>query len=468
MNIEMKKRTHRFVQSGMYILLDINSGAVHVVDKMIYDIMEYFDGSNDSEVIAALKDSYIEQELSEAIGELHELMEINQLLAPDISVPPTFKSKGLVKSLCFMTAHDCNMRCKYCFGDTGEYGGERQLMSKEVGRAAVEFIINNSGQRKHCEIDFFGGEPLINMPLVKDVTEYVRKREKETGKIFKLTLTTNGLALNDANIKWLNDNNISLVLSTDGRKETHDNMRPDAGGNPTYDRIMANFRKCVDSRNGENYYMRGTYTADNLDFTKDVEAMADAGFDILSMEPVVLKDSPYALTEDKLPEIFAEYDRLTDFYMKRHREGKGFFFFHFNMDLSNGPCVAKRLAGCGAGHEYYAVAANGDLYPCHQFVGRDRYKLGDVFKGVENEELPQYFRESHVLNKEKCRDCWAKFFCSGGCHANADLFNNDIRIPYDVGCEIQKKRLECALAVQAALNLEQAEHKAPDFISCLE
>lgn len=351
MNIEMKKRTHRFVQSGMYILLDINSGAVHVVDKMIYDIMEYFDGSNDSEVIAALKDSYIEQELSEAIGELHELMEINQLFAPDISVPPTFKSKGLVKSLCFMTAHDCNMRCKYCFGDTGEYGGERQLMSKEVGRAAVEFIINNSGQRKHCEIDFFGGEPLINMPLVKDVTEYVRKREKETGKIFKLTLTTNGLALNDANIKWLNDNNISLVLSTDGRKETHDNMRPDAGGNPTYDRIMANFRKCVDSRNGENYYMRGTYTADNLDFTKDVEAMADAGFDILSMEPVVLKDSPYALTEDKLPEIFAEYDRLTDFYMKRHREGKGFFFFHFNMDLSNGPCVAKRLAGCGAGHE---------------------------------------------------------------------------------------------------------------------
>ena len=468
MNIEMKKRTHRFVQSGMYILLDINSGAVHVVDKMIYDIMEYFDGSNDSEVIAALKDSYIEQELSEAIGELHELMEMNQLFAPDISVPPTFKSKGLVKSLCFMTAHDCNMRCKYCFGDTGEYGGERQLMSKEVGRAAVEFIINNSGQRKHCEIDFFGGEPLINMPLVKDVTEYVRKREKETSKIFKLTLTTNGLALNDANIKWLNDNNISLVLSTDGRKETHDNMRPDAGGNPTYDRIMANFRKCVDSRNGENYYMRGTYTADNLDFTKDVEAMADAGFDILSMEPVVLKDSPYALTEDKLPEIFAEYDRLTDFYMKRHREGKGFFFFHFNMDLSNGPCVAKRLAGCGAGHEYYAVAANGDLYPCHLFVGRDRYKLGDVFKGVENEELPQYFRESHVLNKEKCRDCWAKFFCSGGCHANADLFNNDIRIPYDVGCEIQKKRLECALAVQAALNLEQAEHKAPDFISCLE
>ena len=455
MNKEMQKKIHKFVQNGMYILLDVNSGAVHVVDKMIYDMMDYFDGENDAEVQKAMDGMYPAGDVQEALEELHHLMEIQQLFAPDIDVPPTFKAKGLVKSLCLMTAHDCNMRCKYCFGDTGEYGGERQMMSKEVGQAAVDYIISHSGPRKHCEIDFFGGEPLINMPLVKHVTEYVRKREKETGKIFKLTLTTNGLALNDANIQWLNDNNISLVLSTDGRRETHDNMRPDAGGNPTYDKVMANFRKCVDSRNDENYYMRGTYTACNLDFTKDVEAMADAGFDILSMEPVVLKDSPYALTEDMLPEIYAEYDRLTEFYLKRHREGKGFFFFHFNMDLSNGPCVAKRLSGCGAGHEYYAVAANGDLYPCHQFVGRDRYRLGDVFSGVQNQELPQYFRQSHVLNKPKCVDCWARFFCSGGCHANADLFNEDIRIPYDMGCAIQKKRLECALAVQAILALEK-------------
>ena len=462
MNAENKKKIHKFIQNGMYILLDVNSGAVHVVDEMIYEIMDYFTGENDDEVMESLKGKYSEADLKEALEELHSLMKINQLFAPDIDVPPTFKSKGLVKSLCLMTAHDCNMRCKYCFGDTGEYGGERQLMSKEVGEAAVEYIISHSGPRKHCEIDFFGGEPLINMPLVKHVTEYVRKREKETGKIFKLTLTTNGLALNDKNIEWLNENDISLVLSTDGRKETHDNMRPDCAGNPTYDKIMANFRKCVDSRNDENYYMRGTYTAENLDFTKDVAAMAEAGFDILSMEPVVLKDSPYGLTEEMLPEIFAEYDRLTQYYLDMHHQGKGFFFFHFNMDLSNGPCVAKRLAGCGSGHEYYAVASNGDLYPCHQFVGRNKYKLGDVFNDLADgaEEITQYFRESHVLNKPLCKDCWAKYFCSGGCHANADLFHDDIRKPYEVGCAIQKKRLECAIMVQAQLNLEKEEGKS--------
>ena len=470
MNNEMNGKIHKFVQNGVYILLDVNSGAVHVIDKMIYDIMDYFNGNNDNEVIDRLTGDYTEAELKEALEELHILMDKNQLFAPDIDVPPTFKTKGLVKSLCLMTAHDCNMRCKYCFGDTGEYGGERQLMTNKVGRAAVDYIISHSGPRKHCEIDFFGGEPLINMPLVKDVTEYVRKREKETGKEFKLTLTTNGLALNENNIQWLNDNNISLVLSTDGRRETHDNMRPDCAGQPTYDKVMKNFKRCVESRNGENYYMRGTYTAENLDFTKDVEAMADAGFDILSMEPVVLKDSPYGLTEDLLPEIFAEYDRLTDFYMKRHREGKGFFFFHFNMDLSNGPCVAKRLAGCGAGHEYYAVAANGDLYPCHQFVGRNKYKLGNVFDDLNEgaEEITRYFRESHVMNKERCKTCWAKFFCSGGCHANADLFHDDIRQPYEVGCEIQKKRLECAIAVQSLLTMEKIGKKTykPANINC--
>ncbi len=470
MNNEMNGKIHKFVQNGVYILLDVNSGAVHVIDKMIYDIMDYFNGNNDNEVIDRLTGDYTEAELKEALEELHILMDKNQLFAPDIDVPPTFKTKGLVKSLCLMTAHDCNMRCKYCFGDTGEYGGERQLMTKKVGRAAVDYIISHSGPRKHCEIDFFGGEPLINMPLVKDVTEYVRKREKETGKEFKLTLTTNGLALNENNIQWLNDNNISLVLSTDGRRETHDNMRPDCAGQPTYDKVMKNFKRCVESRNGENYYMRGTYTAENLDFTKDVEAMADAGFDILSMEPVVLKDSPYGLTEDLLPEIFAEYDRLTDFYMKRHREGKGFFFFHFNMDLSNGPCVAKRLAGCGAGHEYYAVAANGDLYPCHQFVGRNKYKLGNVFDDLNEgaEEITRYFRESHVMNKERCKTCWAKFFCSGGCHANADLFHDDIRQPYEVGCEIQKKRLECAIAVQSLLTMEKIGKKTyrPANVNC--
>jgi len=248
-----------------------------------------------------------------------------------------------------------------------------------------------------------------------------------------------------------------VVISTDGRREVHDRMRPDAGGHGTYDKVMKNFKKFVDSRKGAHYYMRGTYTNENLDFTEDVLAMHDAGFDVLSMEPVVLKDSPLALREEHLPRIYEEYDRLTEAYLKRHREGKGFFFFHFNMDLSNGPCVAKRLSGCGAGHEYFAVAENGDLYPCHQFVGREGYKLGSIYDGVTNQELPRYFRESHVLNKEKCRECWARFFCSGGCHANDDLFHGDIRKSYELGCKLQKKRLECAIYVQAMLALEKME-----------
>lgn len=450
----MKAKIHKFEQNGSYILLDINSGAVHVIDKMIYDMMDHFDGTNDAAVLAALQNRYAKEDLKEALEELHALTDAQELFAPDIDVPPSFQEKGLVKSLCLMVAQDCNLRCKYCFAETGAYGGKRAVMSEEVGKAAVDYIIAHAGTRKHCEIDFFGGEPLMNLPVVKAVTEYVRKREKETGKEFKLTLTTNGMLLNDSTIAWLNDNNISLVLSLDGRREVHDNMRPDAGGNATYERVLKNFKKMVDSRDGHDYYLRGTYTHENMDFTKDVLSMADEGFDILSVEPVVLKDDPLGFTEADLPRIYEEYDKLTNAYLARVKEGKGFFFFHFNMDLSNGPCVAKRLAGCGAGHEYYAVAENGDLYPCHQFVGREKYRLGTVFDGVENEALPQHFRESHVLNKELCSSCWARFFCSGGCHANADLFHDDIRKPYEVGCEIQKKRLECAIYVQAMLALE--------------
>ena len=447
---------HKFKQGNDYILLDINSGAVHVIDKMIYEIMDTFDGENDEEVVENLKNRYNSTEIKEALTELHELIDIGYLFAPDINVPPTFAQKGIVKSLCLMVAQDCNLRCKYCFGDGGSYGNKRAVMSEEVGRRAVDFIIENSKNRRHCEIDFFGGEPLINFKVVKAVTEYVRQRETETDKIFKLTLTTNGMLLNDEAVKWLNDNNISLVLSLDGRKEIHDAMRPDSTGHGSYDRALKNFRKLVDSRNGDNYYLRGTYTKKNLDFTSDVLDLNDKGFDILSVEPVVLKDSPLGFTEADLPRINEEYDRLTYAYLKRQRDGKGFFFFHFNVDLSNGPCVAKRLSGCGAGHEYFAVDVNGDLYPCHQFVGRDKYKLGSVFNGVEDpQNWSEYFRQSHVLNKPKCRECWARFFCSGGCHANADLFNDDIRKPYEVGCEIQKKRLECAIYVQTMLNQHQ-------------
>ena len=336
MNTEMQKKIHKFVQNGMYILLDVNSGAVHVIDKMIYDMMDYFDGSNDSEVLEKLQGQYPEADLKEALEELHGLMDIQQLFAPDIEVPPTFKQTGLVKSLCLMIAQDCNLRCKYCFGDGGSYGQERAIMTPEVGCKAVDFLIKASGPRKHCEMDFFGGEPLMNMKTVKAVTEYARQKEKETGKKFKLTLTTNGMLLSDENIKWLNDNDFSLVLSLDGRKEVHDAMRPDVGGHGSYDRVIKNFKKCLDSREGGDYdyrgiytYLRGTYTKNNLDFTKDVLSMNDTGFDILSMEPVVLKDSPIGLTEEDLPRIRQEYDNLVEAYLERWRAGKGFFFFHF-------------------------------------------------------------------------------------------------------------------------------------------
>lgn len=451
----MKDRIHKFIQNGMHLMLDINSGAVHVIDKMIYDMMDIFDGNNAEDTVQKLKGTYAESDLRESIEELQGLIEAQELFAPDIDVPPTFKEEGLVKSLCLLVAHDCNLRCKYCFAGTGDFGHDRGLMSNEVGEAAVEYIISHSGKRKNCEIDFFGGEPLMNMPVVKHVVSYVRKREKETGKVFKLTLTTNGILLNDETIAYLNDNKISLVLSLDGRKEVHDRMRPNIGGKGSYEQALKNFKKTIRSRNGQDYYLRGTFTAYNPDFTADVLDMADQGFDILSVEPVVAKDEDYAFTDKDLPQLFAEYDKLTQVYLNRRREGNGFFFFHFNMDLSNGPCVAKRLSGCGAGHEYYAVASNGDMYPCHQFVGREKYLLGTIFEGVQKKDMPAYFRNSHVLNKEKCRDCWARFFCSGGCHANADLFNGDIRKPYEFGCELQKKRLECALMVQASIAMEK-------------
>ena len=445
---------HKFKQGGQNILLDVNSGAVHVIDDLTFEIVGKLDaGESTDEILNSLSKNFPREEILEILDELDELKNSGELFAPDMDVPPTFQSIGVVKSLCLMVAQDCNLRCKYCFGAGGSYG-KRGIMTAEVGKAAVDFIIKNSGLRKHCEIDFFGGEPLINFRTVKAVTEYVRRREVETGKIFKLTLTTNGVSLDDDKISWLNENNISLVLSLDGRQKVHDEMRPDLNGRGSYDKVLKNFQKTVQSRGDDNYYLRGTYTHKNLDFASDVESMLGAGFDVLSIEPVVLKDSPLALTEKDLPRIFKEYDRLSEMYLERRRAGKGFFFFHFNVDLSNGPCVAKRLAGCGAGHEYFAVAENGDLYPCHQFVGREKYKLGDVFNGVEESarHWTKYFRESHVLNKPKCRECWAKYFCSGGCHANADLFNSDIRKPYEIGCEIQKKRLECAIYVQAMMN----------------
>ncbi|MCX7781082.1 MAG: thioether cross-link-forming SCIFF peptide maturase [Negativicutes bacterium] len=451
-------KLHKFYLNGVYIVLDINSGAVHIVDKIAFDVLDVFEGHNDAAVLAAFAGEYPATQLTEVLDELHALISQGLLFAPEVAVPPTYSVKPLVKSLCLHVAHDCNLRCGYCFAGTGDFGRDRGLMPKEVGERAVEFIIENSGPRRQSEIDFFGGEPLLNMETVRHVVEYARRREKETGKVFKLTLTTNGTLLTDDIIQYLNKNNISLVLSLDGRREVHDRMRPCADGSGSYDDALHWIHKTVQAREGQNYYLRGTFTAYNLDFAADVLAMADEGFTQLSVEPVIGKDTDYELKAEHLPALFRQYEELAQTYLDRKLAGNGFDFFHFNLDINNGPCVAKRLSGCGAGHEYFAVTPEGELYPCHQFVGREEYRLGNVFTGLEaaRQPLVERFRQAHVLNKPECRRCWARFYCSGGCHANAHLFNGTIDKPYQVGCELQKKRLECALMIQAKLSLAQA------------
>jgi uncharacterized protein len=442
---------HRFSQNGLYIVLDVNSGAVHVVDKPTYQVLDVYDGTNADTVLDLLKTDYDGQVLTEIIAELELLIQQGLLFAPAVNEPVVFRSPSVVKSLCLHVAHDCNLRCGYCFAGTGDFGRERGLMPREVAERAVEFLIEGSGTRRHLEIDFFGGEPLLNMGTVRHTVDYVHRREAETGKVFKLTLTTNAMLLDEATIEYLNSQNISVVLSLDGRREVHDRMRPKADGTGSFDRIAANIGRMIDSRGGQNYYLRGTFTAYNLDFSEDVAAMAQMGFKQLSVEPVISRDTDYALREEHLPFLFQQYDRLAEHYLAERRAGRPYDFFHFNLNLDNGPCLAKRLSGCGAGHEYFAVTPEGDLYPCHQFVGRGLYLLGNVFDGITRSDLTQEFRQTHMLNKPDCRECWARFYCSGGCHANAELFNATIAKPYRLGCELQKKRLECALMIQAVL-----------------
>ena len=452
----MEHKIHKFTLNDLYILLDVNSSTLHILDKITFDILDVFTGQNHAEVMTALSGTYSADELQEALAELGQLMEQGLLFAPNLGVPMSFSEQPIVKSVCLHVAHDCNLRCGYCFAGTGDFGHDRGLMTAETARQAVDFLIAQSGPRRHCEIDFFGGEPLLNMDVVRETVAYVRQREAETGKIFKLTLTTNAVLLDQANIDFLNDNNISLVLSLDGRQEIHDSMRPGTCGEGSYEDVLRNITAAVNARDGQNYYLRGTFTAYNLDFAADVLDMADKGFKLLSVEPVVGKDVPYEIREEHLPQLFSEYEKLAEEYLRRKLVGNGFEFFHFNLDVHHGPCIAKRLSGCGAGHEYLAVTPDGDLYPCHQFVGREGFQLGTVWEGVTNTALPQQFRQTHVLNKEECRKCWARFYCSGGCHANAQLMHGVLDQPYAVGCELQKKRLECALMIQAKLALAQA------------
>ena len=449
---------HKMRLDEYMAVLDVNSGAVHLVDDVIYDLLDVFDGTNDDEAIAALQTSYPEKDLREALEELHQLQAEGLLFSPEFEVPQTFAETPILKSLCLHIAHDCNLRCGYCFAGTGDFGGYRAMMSKETAEKAVEFAIAGSKMRHNLELDLFGGEPLMNTEVVKHVINYVRRREFETGKNIKLTLTTNGTLLNDDIIQFLNDNRVMLVLSLDGKKETHDNMRPFPNKTGSYDAAVRGFKKVIESRNGKNYYLRGTYTHFNPHFAEDTLDMTKIGKE-LSVEPVVGIDEPYVLSEADLPVLYEEYDKLARAYLQKRREGDAFDFFHFNVALDNGPCVAKRLAGCGAGHEYFAITPEGDIYPCHQFVGREEYKLGTLETGVVKPDLVQKFRHTHVMTKKECSTCWARFFCSGGCHANADLINGDISKPYQYGCKLQKKRLECAIVLQAILAAEAQEGK---------
>lgn len=445
---------HKFEKNGVYVVLDVNSGAVHVVDEMVYDILDYYPEKPLVETVAALKHKYDSSELETAISEIQYLIDAEQLFTKDNYIHNLeFKHrKPVIKAMCLHIAHDCNIRCKYCFASQGDFEGDRSLMSLEVGKKALQFLVDNSGNRRNLEVDFFGGEPLMNFEVVKELVTFGRSLEKEHNKLFRFTLTTNGMLLTDEIIDYVNENMDNVVLSIDGRREINDLMRYTVNGKGTYEHIVPKFKKLVERRGNKNYYVRGTFTKFNVDFAKDVLHMVDLGFKSTSVEPVVAKpEHDYALTESDLEKVYEQYDVLAEEMVKRNGKADDFSFFHFTVDLSQGPCIVKRLTGCGAGSEYVAITPEGDIYPCHQFVGDEDFKIGNVIEETYNNHLSHTFKEAHVYNKEKCKGCWAKFYCSGGCHANAYNFNNDINIPYELGCDMEKKRLESSLYIQARL-----------------
>lgn len=454
---------HQYKNNGYNIVLDVNSGSVHVVDDMVYDLIpvveralaEGITKAGELTERAAQRSSYDRQACSEAVDEILELKEAGMLFTEDIYRDYIFDFKNrqtVVKALCLHIAHDCNLACRYCFAEEGEYHGRRALMSFEVGKKALDFLVKNSGNRVNLEVDFFGGEPLMNWQVVKDLVAYGRSLEEPYHKKFRFTLTTNGILLNDEIQEFVNQEMSNVVLSIDGRKEVHDKMRPFRGGQGSYDVVIPKYQKLAESRNQMNYYVRGTFTRNNLDFSKDVLHLADLGFEQISVEPVVAQDSEdYAIREEDIPQIKAEYDKLAAELLKRRKEGRGVNFFHFMIDLEGGPCVAKRLSGCGSGTEYLAVTPWGDFYPCHQFVGQEEFLMGNVDDGIVNTRLRDEFKCCNVYAKEKCKDCFAKFYCSGGCAANSYNFHGSITDAYDIGCELQRKRIECAIMMKAAL-----------------
>ena len=458
---------HLYKNNGYNIVLDVNSGSVHVVDDVAYDVLDllkdregdrYGRESRES-IIPVIMEKYkdesvTEQDMEELFGDLRTLEEEGSLFTEDTyqdGVIDFKQRQTVVKALCLHIAHDCNLACRYCFAGEGEYKGDRSLMSFEVGKKALDFLVENSGSRRNLEVDFFGGEPLLNFDVVKQLVAYGRELEKERDKHFRFTLTTNGVLLNDDVIDFANREMDNIVLSIDGRKEVHDRMRPFKNGEGSYDYIIDKFKKVAESRKQSKYYVRGTFTRENLDFVKDVLSLADQGFEQISVEPVVAgPEEPYAIREEDIPAICQGYDELAREMLKREKEGRGFNFFHYMIDLSGGPCVYKRLSGCGSGTEYLAVTPWGDFYPCHQFVGEEQFCLGNVDEGIVNTELRDRFKMCNVYAKEECRKCFARFYCSGGCAANAWHSHHDIHKPYEIGCKLQRKRIECAIMMQAA------------------
>ena len=448
---------HKFKAKDLNIVLDVNSGGVHLVDDMTYDLLDYIEEPLEEicpqKALDELSGKYTVEQLKECYGEILELYHDKVLFSGDpYAVYAETAINSPIKAMCLHISHDCNLRCKYCFASTGDFGTGRKLMPLETAKAAIDFLLEKSVGRENLELDFFGGEPLMNFDVVKQTVAYARSKEKEYGKNFRFTITTNGMLLDDDAIDFINKEMYNVVLSIDGRKEVNDRMRVRADGTGSYDRIMKNFKKLVEKRGDKEWYVRGTYTKYNLDFSEDVFHLYDQGFDQISVEPVV--EDPkveYAITEEDLDQICKEYDRLAAEYVKRHKEGRGFTFFHFMLDLTQGPCVAKRLSGCGSGTEYLAVTPWGDLYPCHQFVGNEDFLLGNVDTGVTNTAVRDEFKLCNVYAKDKCRDCFARFYCSGGCAANSYNFHGSITDAYDIGCEMQKKRIECAIMIKAAL-----------------
>ncbi len=456
---------HQYKLLGYNIVLDICSGSVHAVDELAYDIISMFEQNDTAAIVDALSGKYegvSDGEIAECCGQIAELKAQGQLFTEDTFEPMAgalkAKTSGVIKALCLHIAHTCNLNCSYCFASQGKYHGERALMSYEVGKRALDFLIENSGSRRNLEVDFFGGEPLMNFDVVKRLVEYARSIEKEKGKNFRFTLTTNGVLVDDDVIDFADREMSNVVLSLDGRKEVHDRYRVDYAGNGSWDKIVPKFQRFVEARGGKNYYMRGTFTHANPDFLEDIKTMLDLGFSELSMEPVVAAaGDPAALTEADKPIVMKQYEQLAELMLERDKEGKPFTFYHYMIDLKGGPCIYKRISGCGSGTEYMAVTPWGDLYPCHQFVGDEKFKLGDIWHGVDNTAVQDEFASCNVYAREECRDCWAKLYCSGGCAANAYHSTGSVKGIYKYGCDLFRKRMECAIAVAVAREIGDAE-----------